>query len=88
MLPTIFGLRAGTDLLLDLHADRLEIESHLLKHIDGNALTQLDQTEKQMLGADVVVVETVGFLAGKRENLLRARCEVIHHFPEVPRVLL
>jgi hypothetical protein len=32
-----------------------------------------------MLGADVIVVEPVGFLAGKGQNLLGAWSEIIHH---------
>ena len=32
-----------------------------------------------MFGADVVVIKAVGFLASKRQNLLSARCEIIHY---------
>ena len=32
-----------------------------------------------MLGADVVVIKAVGLFAGKRQNLLSARCEIIHY---------
>ena len=80
MLPTIFGLRAGADLLLDFHPDGLEIEAHLLQDVDGDALAQLDQAEQQMLGADVIVVEAVRFFAGQREDLLGARREIVHCF--------
>ena len=86
-VPDHLGLGPDADLLLDFHADGLEIEAHLLEHVDGDALAQLDQAEQEMLGADVVVVEAVGFLAGERQHLLCARREVIHHFPEFPRVL-
>ena len=79
MLPDHLGLRAGADLLLDFHADGFEVEPHLLEDVDGDALPELDQAEQQMLGADVVVVEAVGFLAGERQDLLRARCEIIHY---------
>ena len=88
MLPTILVSGTRTHLLLHLHAHRFKIKPHLLKHIDGDALPQLDQTKQQMLGPDIVVVEAVSFLAGKSQDLLRARCEVIHHFPAIPRVLL
>jgi hypothetical protein len=33
-----------------------------------------------MLRADVIMVETVGFLASKSEDLLCAWCKVIHHW--------
>src|SRR5205809_4683184 len=72
-------LRSGTDLLLHFHPYRLEIEAHLLQDVHGHALTQFDQAEKQVLGAHVVVVESVGFLASKRQNLLSSRCEIIHY---------
>ena len=78
MLPDHLGLRAGADLLLDLHADGLEVEPHLLQHVDGDALAELDQAEQKMLGADVVVVEAVGFLAGQRQDLLGAGGKIIH----------
>src|SRR5436309_10726086 len=71
-------LRAGTDLFLHFHPHRLEIESHLLQDVDCHALAELDQPEKQMLGADVVMVESVGFLTSKRQNLLSSRCKIIH----------
>jgi hypothetical protein len=32
-----------------------------------------------MLGADIIVIEAVGFLAGKSENLLGTWSEVVHH---------
>ena len=73
-------LGAGADLLLDLHADGFEIEAHFLQDVDGDALAELDQAEQQMLGADIIVVEAVGFLASQRQHLLGAGGEVIHHF--------
>ena len=72
------GLRAGADLFLDFHADGLEIEPHLLEHVDRDALAELDQPEQEMLGADVIVVEAIRFLAGEREDLLRPGSEIIH----------
>ena len=72
------GFRPGADLFLDFHPDRLEVETHLLQDVDGNALPELDQAEQQMLGADVIVVEAVGFLASERQDLLGSRREIIH----------
>ncbi len=46
MLPTILVSGPGADLLLDFHPHGLEIETHLLKDVDGNALPQLDQAEQ------------------------------------------
>ena len=72
------GFRAGADLLLDFHPHGLEIEPHLLEDVHRHALAELDQAEQQMLGADVIVIEAVGFFAGERQNLLGPRCEIIH----------
>ena len=73
-------VRPGADLLLDLHADGFEVEAHLLQDVDGDALAQLDQAQQQVLGADEVVVEPVGFLARQRQHLLGARREIVHGF--------
>ena len=70
--------RTGADLFLDFHPDGLEIEPHLLQNIDGHALAELDQTKQKMLGADVIVIEPVGFFAGERQDLLGARSKIIH----------
>src|SRR5215471_20683849 len=77
-VPNHLRLRPRTDLFLNFHPHRLKIEPHLLQDVDCYALTEFDQPEKQVLRADVVVVETVGFLASKRQNLLSPRCEIIH----------
>ena len=70
-------------LFFDLHADGLKIETHLLEDIDGHALAELDQTEKDMFRADIIVVEAIGLLAGEGQNLLGARGEVVQRNPSV-----
>src|SRR5262245_20556060 len=70
----------GADLFLDLHADGLEVQAELLKHVDGDALAELDQAEQEVLGADEIVIKTVGLLACQCEHLLRARGEIIGCF--------
>ena len=75
-------LRSGADLLLDLHADRLQIEPHLLEDVDSDALAKLDQTKQKMLGPDVIMVKPVGFLAGERQDLLGAGGKIIHRSME------
>ena len=71
--------RSRAHLLLHFHAHGLKIETHLLQDVHGHPLPQFDQSQKQMFGADVVVIKAVGFLASKRQNLLSARCEIIHY---------
>jgi hypothetical protein len=43
-------------------------------------VAKLDESKQEMLGANVVVVQTVSFLACKHENPLRTESEIIHHF--------
>ena len=57
---------------------RFQIESHFLKDVHGDALSELDQAEKDVFRAYVVVVEAVGLLAGEGEDLLGAWGEIIH----------
>jgi len=75
-----FGLAAAPDLLLDLLADGIEVEPHLLQHIDGNPLPQLDEPQQQVLGADEIVVEAIGLLARQGKDLLGAWGEVVEGF--------
>src|ERR1041385_5799570 len=75
-----FLIGTGTHLLLDLHANRFQVETQLLKNIDGDALAELDEAEQQMLGPHKIVVEPIGLFAGKSENLLSARGKIIHRF--------
>jgi len=74
------GLRflAGADLFLDGGAYGFEVEPHFLEHAHGNALAELNQAKQNVLGADVVMVEAIGFLASEGEHLLRSRREVVH----------
>src|SRR2546429_10028728 len=77
-IPDDLVSRSGPALFLHLHADGLKIETHLLQDIHRHALAEFDESQKQMLSADVVVVKPVGFLASKRQNLLSPGCEIIH----------
>ena len=50
------------------------------QNIHGDALPQFDEAEQNMLRAEIIMIEAVGFLAREREHLLRARCEIAHGF--------
>ena len=64
-VPDHLGLGSAADLLFDLHAHGLHIETHLLQHVHGNSLAEFDQTEQQVLRAHVIMVEAVCFLTGQ-----------------------
>ena len=65
-------------MLLHFHANRLQIESHLLQHIDCYALSKFDQSKQQVFSSHVVVVEPLGLLARKRQDLLGTWSKIIH----------
>ena len=77
-VPSDFGIGAGTDLFFDFHANGFEVEAHFLQDIDGDALAEFDQAEKDMFGADIVVVKPIGLFAGEGEYLLGAWGEIVH----------
>src|SRR5580692_10549180 len=68
-----------TDVLLHLDANPLQIEPHSLQHIDCYALSKFDQAEQQVFSSHVVVVEPLGLLARKRQDLLGAWSKIIHY---------
>ena len=51
-------------------------------YVRRHALLLAEQAEEEVLGADVVVVEAIGFLAGQREHLLRPVDFELKHFWE------
>ena len=69
----------GADVLLDLHPHGVEIHTEFRQHIDGHALAELDESEEQVLGPDIIVIEAISLLAGERQDLLSAWGKVIHH---------
>src|SRR5207249_36830 len=73
-------VRPSSDLPFNFHADGFQIETKLFEHIDGDTLTQTDQTKQQVLGAYEVMVEPVGFLARQRKDLLCSGRKVVHPF--------
>ena len=65
-------------MLLHFHANHLQIEPHLLQHIDCYAFSKFDQAEQQVFCSDVVVAEPLGLLARKRQDLLGAWRKITH----------
>ena len=56
---------------------RFEFYAEVLDDGGGNALALADQSEQDVLGADVFVVQSRRFLARHRENLSNALGEVV-----------
>ena len=70
----LVGPSAG--LLFHRHADGFEVETHFLEHVDGHALSEFDEAEQKVFGADDIVVKTVGFLPRQGQHLLRPGREI------------
>src|SRR5207302_4404803 len=74
-LPTGRGRLGGRGVLLaerrdDLMADLLERHTEGLEHARGDALALADETEEEMLGADVAVAELACLVDGELDDLL------------------
>ena len=70
-------LLALADDVLDLLADRVERDAERLQRLGGDALALVDETEQDVLGADVVVVEHLGLFLGQDDD---ATCTVGESF--------
>jgi hypothetical protein len=53
-------LGAALDELLDLEADLAQVHAEVLEHVGADARAFLDEPEQDVLGADVLVVESAG----------------------------
>ena len=63
------------DHLHHLRAHLFEVHAQTLQHTGGDALSLADQSEQQMLRADVVVIESACLVNRELDDLLRARRE-------------
>jgi hypothetical protein len=73
------GLLPLSDDLLNLLADRLERNPEALQGLSGDTLTLVDETQEDVLSADVVVVEHPGFFLSQDDNPPRAVGEPLEH---------
>ena len=54
--------------------------AEFLEHVDGDPLAELDEAQKEVFGADKIVIEPVGFLTREGEHLLRPGRKIVHGF--------
>ena len=54
-----------------------QLDVHVLEHARGDALALADEAQQQVLRADVVVVEPLRLVLGKRQDLARAVRELV-----------
>ena len=70
------ALRRGEiriEFLQDFVASPLDIDFQVLQHARGHAFAFAEQSEQDVLGADIGMIQRLGFLAGQREHFLHAR---------------
>jgi hypothetical protein len=72
-------LLALADDLLDLLAHALQRDAQRLKGLRGDTFTLVDQTQEDVLGADVVVVEHPGLFLGQDDHPPRAVGKPFEH---------
>ena len=68
-----WAAKLRVEFLQNLLAGLLDINIQVLEHAGGHAVAFAQQAEQDVLGADVGVVEGLGFLGGQGEDLLDAR---------------
>ena len=72
-------LLAGADYANDLRADALDRDVERLEHAGGKALLLSEESEQDVLGADVVVLESPRLLLGEDDDLTGSLCESLEH---------
>ena len=55
---------AAADQFFDFQADRLRIDTEVLQNLDGDAVSLLDKSQKQMLGANVFMPQPLRICIG------------------------
>ena len=76
---TGWSLRTLADDLNDLAADGFEVDAETFERASGDAFTLVDQPEKDVLGADVVVVEETRLFLGEDDDPPGPVCESLEH---------
>ena len=72
-------VRAALDELLDLQADLAKIDVEVLQHVGRDPAAFLDQTQEDVLGADIFVIEPLRFLVGQLHHLAGAVSKSLVH---------
>ena len=69
---------------LDRGADLVQLHAQVGKHLGGDAIAFAHQSEEDVLGADIVVVEAVGFFLCERQHAACALGELVEPIGHVP----
>src|SRR5262249_42056263 len=83
-------VRAGLDDFFNLQPDFAQVDVEVLEDVGGHAGAFLDEAQEDVFGADVLVVEALGFLVGQLHHLAGTIREAFIHssrlqqFPPAP----
>ena len=72
-------VRAALHELLDLEANLAQVDVQVLEDVGADARAFLDQTQQDVLGADVLVIEALGLLVGQGHDFPSAIGETFEH---------
>lgn len=78
------GLLALPDDLLHLPSDAAERNTQILKGTGGNTVALADQTQQEVFGTNVIVVQQACLLLGKHDNLPRTVRKPLKHSATLP----
>jgi hypothetical protein len=62
---------------LDGRAHLVELDAEVRQHLRRHAVALADEAQQQVLGTDVVMVETLGLFLGQREDTARTLGEFV-----------
>src|SRR5207244_12370755 len=75
--PGFFKLR-GWEMRIELYSNfaprPLDVDLETLKNARGNAFSVPEQSKQNVFGANVRVIERLGFLSGERQDFFHPRC--------------
>ena len=70
-------LLAPADDELDRGANLVQLDAEVVEDLGGDTIALADEAEQQVLSANVVVVEALRFLLGKRQDSARSLCKFV-----------
>ena len=79
IVTTLPARKPALDELLDFEPNLPKVHVKVLQDIGSNAAAFLDQPQKDMFGADVLVIEALGLLIGQRHHLSGSIRESFEH---------
>ena len=71
------GLPPGSELAFHFEAQRVQIQSHCAENGNRHAFSERDQSQQQMFGPHIVVIEPFRLFLGESQHMFRPRGEIL-----------